>query len=445
MLRMLPALPRPWFPPQHVCAVLGLLWLLAGAGAASGAQRATPPAPPALPPLSMTCPMHPDVVERTAGTCPECRMNLVPVRLAPGFTCPVHPIINETAAGTCAICGRALIPVTVSLTWTCRGESNSDHLEPGLCADGTPRIGARTLRPHGNHNPRFGGQFFMAPDNWHHLEGTYPRERVFRLHVFDDYARPLPAAKLRQVRARVVTREAFNAATRVTTELRAFPLTLTRDGALEARVDATAWPAVMTAKIRFAPDAPEYRFDFTFQSVTAAPQPIASPKPTPATASSTRAARRTRPAGPAPATPAPASAPSNPASAAGLSNGVSAPLPRPDPSLVPLPIPATVPEILQQLRERDGQIATLVGRGDFGSVWVPAFQAKDLAIALEPSLDRLTPTARQAAEPAVRGLVRAAWLLDAVGDLGNRRQVEEAQAEFATRVAEVLSAFVALQ
>lgn len=425
MPHTLPAPPRPWFPALRICAGLGLLVLLTTVASPAGAQRSSSATAPALPPLSMTCPMHPDVVERAPGTCPECRMNLVPVRLAPGFTCPVHPVINETAPGTCAICGRALIPVTVALTWTCRGEPQAEHLEPGLCADGTPRIGARTLRPHGNHNPRFGGQFFMAPDNWHHLEGTYPRERVFRLYVFDDYARPLPPDKLRQIRARVVTRETFNAATRVTTEQRAFPLTVTRDGALEARVDATPWPAVMTAKLRFTADTPEYRFDFTFPSVTVAPRPVEVPK---------RAARATRPAGPQPA-------PTAPTPAAPVSQAAATP----EPSLVPLPIPATVTGILDLLRARDSQIAALVDKGDFGSVWVPAFQAKDLAIALEPSLDRLTPVGRQAAEPAIQGLVRAAWLLDAVGDLGNRRQVEDARAEFSARIAEVVSAFAGLQ
>jgi hypothetical protein len=436
-----PDLPHRLPSLRRVCAALGLLWLTAAVALTAGAQRGTrpaAPAPPALPPLSMTCPMHPDVVERAPGTCPECKMNLIPVRLASGFTCPVHPVINETSAGTCAICGRALIPVTVSLTWSCRGEPNPDHLEPGVCADGTPRIAARTLRPHGNHNPRFGGQFFMAPDNWHHLEGTYPQARVFRLHVFDDYARPLGAEKLRQITARVVTHETFNAATRTSTELRAFPLTVTRDGALEARVDALPFPAVMTAKIRFTPDTPEYRFDFTFAATTTAPRPVAAPR----TGAAGRAASGGSAPQAAPSPRAPATTRTPAARAAGTP-AAAAP-PGPDLGVVPFSIPSSVPEILQALGVRDAQVTRLVTAGDFGAVWVPAFQAKDLAIALEPSLPRLSPEARQHAEPAIQALVRAAWRLDAVGDLGNRQQVEAARTEFSARAAEIVAAFADL-
>jgi hypothetical protein len=302
----------------------------------------------------------------------------------------------------------------------------------------------QTLRPHGNHNPQHGGQFFMAPDNWHHLEGTYPRDRVFRLYVYDDYARALSAADLKRVQARIVTRERFDPATRATTELSAFPLRVGGNGAyLEARIDAVRLPAEMTAKVRIKPDAPEYRFDFTFQGVTKDP---GSPVP----------AARAAAAPPAPAPrPAAAGAGGSPPGANGArppseltrpaSAGAAATQTAVDPALAPLQIPDTLPAIIEQLKLRDGYIRDLIQQGNFGAVWVPAFHAKDLAVALEPHLGHLSPAARELGEPALQRVVRLAWLLDAFGDVGNRQQLESGHAQFTAAVADVVQAFAEVQ
>jgi hypothetical protein len=112
-----------------------------------------------------------------------------------------------------------------------------------------------------------------------------------------------------------------------------------------------------------------------------------------------------------------------------------------DPSLVPLPIPDTVGEIVGQLTTRSDQVGELIRRGDFTAVYVPAFQARDLAIALESRLGELAAAKREAAEPAITRLVRTAWLLDAFGDLGNRQQITDAYAIFTSAVADVVAAF----
>ena len=84
---------------------------------------------------------------------------------------------------------------------------------------------------------------------------------------------------------------------------------------------------------------------------------------------------------------------------------------------------------------------TIFARGDFAAVWVPAFQAKDIAIALEPHVAHLAVDRRDAGEPALARGVRTAWLLDAAGDVGNRTQIEAVYAAFTAAVADVLTAF----
>src|SRR5262245_29022226 len=399
-------------------AAFSVLLVVLMTTATVAAQRPRAAAAPALPPLSYSCVHHPDVLESKPGTCPICKLALVPVRLDGAWMCPVHTAVIESASGTCRLCRRTLIPVTVSLTWTCR-DDQVEHLEPGNCADGSPRIGKRALRPHGNHNPQHGGQFFMAPDNWHHLEGAYPTQRVFRLYLYDDYGRPLAADKIRAVQARVVTKENFDPATRQTTDISAFALKAVRNRPyLEARVDTPALPAEMTAKVRFANDQPEYRFDFTFEKLTK--EPLAQPAP--ATQVAASAAR-------------PAETSAAPLTTAACD---------PDPALTPLPIPNTMSGIVDQLKARQRQVGDLVMRGDFSAVWVPAFQAKDLAIALEPHLAHLPDPKRNVAEPAISAVVRTAWLLDAAGDVGNRQQIEAAYGMFAAAVADLATAFEGL-
>ena len=400
---------------------LATLLALCIVGAVLSAQRGDPVRlkvdTTKLPAVSMTCPMHPDVLEKQPGSCPICRMNLVPVRLDTSWICPIHTTVTRDKAGTCPIDSRPLVQARVAVTWTCKAQPGIDRIEPGTCPDGAPTIERRTLRPHGNHNPQHGGQFFMAADNWHHVEGTYPRNGVFRLYIYDDYARPLSAADLKKVAARVVTNERYDAGTRTSTDVTAFTLRPSRNAAyLEASVKGVVFPAAMTAKVKIKPDSPEYRFDFTFAAVTKDPTPATPPT----TATSNRpGTRATQPAATRAAAPA--------------SDALSGP--------VATPIPETIPEIVALIKARDTEIRELIKQGNFAAVWVPAFQAKDLAVALEPHIGHLQPAARDAAEPALQRLVRFAWLLDSFGDLGNRQQVEEAYAAFARAAADVLTAF----
>ena len=378
--------------------------------AALGAQRDERPAAPSLPPVSLTCVHHPDVVELRPGSCPICKMTLVPVRLDGAWMCPIHNAVLAPAAGACPLCRRPLNRVTVSVAWTCRNDPGVERIDPGTCSDGTPMIVRRTLRPHGNHNPQHGGQFFMASDNWHHLEGTYPRPGLFRLYLYDDYARPLPTDRLKTIRARVVTKEVFDARTRTTTEVAAFPLRLVREAEyLEARIDRAGFPLELTAKVKLDAGSDELRFDFTFTEPTKGPL------------QRSETARTALPSREKP----------NPAV-----ENVGAAIPA-----IAQPIPSSTQSIIDLLRARSTEVAARIDSGDFAAVWVPAFQAKELALALQPHLARLTPAQREIGEPALRDFVRAAWLLDAYADAGNRAQIAIAYKAFAAAASDLMSAF----
>jgi hypothetical protein len=346
-----------------------------------------------LPPIAWTCPMHPDVMEDRKGTCPQCRMDLVPVRLATVWTCPVHGVIEQDAPGKCRICARELVQSTRALTFTCAGHAEIQRIDPGRCADGTPTVAKYTPRPHGDHNPKHGGLFFMAPDNWHHIEGAYPAAGRFRVYVYDDYSKPLPLAKARKVRGRIVTKEVFDAATRTSRELASAPLVMAAGGAFfEGRIDPLALPAQMTAKISFGSDEKESRFDFSFPAYT---KDVGTQAPA-ATSSAS-------PTLPAPSAGGPTAA------------------------------------LLTDLKARDLEVASMVRTGAFGGIYVPALQAKDLALQIQARQGSAPGAQRQAIDTQVKQLVVAAYQLDNYGDLGDAQKISDAYRSFSAAVAAINS------
>jgi len=71
-------------------------------------------------PSQYTCPMHPEIIRETPGSCPKCGMALEamnPVVDASRieYTCPMHPEIIRDAPGSCPKCGMALEPRTISI------------------------------------------------------------------------------------------------------------------------------------------------------------------------------------------------------------------------------------------------------------------------------------------------------------------------------------------
>jgi hypothetical protein len=244
----------------------------------------------------------------------------------------------------------------------------------------------------------------MAPDNWHHLEGTYPRAGTFRMYLYDDYTRPLARAKAKDVQGHVVVKG------------QTYPLTLAPNGRyLEAKLTGINLPAAVEANVTFAPGGKSSVFDFSFTEFS---KDVAAAAPV--VANATPSAPGATPAAVPAATPTATTV---------------------DAALAQLPIPDTVPEMLQQLKARTDQIRMLIDRGLFADVYVPAFQAKDVALALESHQQELPPAKRAITEPAIAKLVRAAYMLDAFGDLGNKQQISAAFDQFALASKDILSAF----
>jgi hypothetical protein len=348
--------------------------------------------------------MHPDVLEPKKGACSVCGMDLEPIRLVLVYTCPVHAVIEQSNPGKCRICSRELIQKTASLTFTCAGNREISQIEPGRCADGSTMVPRYTPRVHGDHNPKHGGIFFMAPDNWHHLEGTYPAAGRFRVYVYDDFSRPLSRDDARKVRGRVVTKETFDSKTGTTRELASAPLTLAPNGAFfEARIEKLALPAKLTAKIAFRSGDKESRFDFTFQEYS---QDL--PASAPGTTSSA-SARQAAPSAPgAPTAPAP-TAPTAPIA------------------------PST---LVGDLNARRAEVESLLRSGALGAIYVPALQAKDVALQIQGAWAAQN---EDAVETAVKQIVLAAYELDNYGDLGDGEKVQHAYQSFSAAIAELSS------
>jgi hypothetical protein len=339
--------------------VLATLSLLLFASAFTGAQE-----------LIWTCPDHREVTAVEPGECPICKRELVRSRIEEAWSCPVHSVVVEPGPGKCPLCGRSLYPVSREVVFACPMHPEVRNVEEGTCPicrmDLVPET---TTRPHQDHNPKHGGIFFMAPDAWHHLEGTYPEPGVFRVYFFDNFSQPMSA---KAFKGRAVLDEIFDPSTRTTKEQLAYPLLPASNGEyLEAKVGTGALPREITAKLQFEREGAFERFDFLFADLSKEEE----------TAAGTTASAE-------------------------------------------LVIPDAPEAIASAIRARHEIVRGLIDRGAYNRIYVSALEAKDLALALEPHAESAE------LQWALRELVRAAWLLDDYGDLGNREKVLSAYDRF---------------
>ena len=254
---------------------------------------------------------------------------------------------------------------------------------------------------HMDHTARHGGTVFMAPDGFHHIEGVYPEPGVFRIYATDNYRATVDVTDWA---GRAVTEEAYDETTDEFVEVAAVDLQPGPAGAyLEARVPDYGGAAEVIAKVIFEEGFPAERFDFIFAEV------------------------------------------SSPASAAASPTGVSFGGDAPDGATLAQRIQPDVPEsaneIAAEIVTRDRQIQELIARGAFTEIFIPALQAKELALALQQRGTTLPAAMNNQVRIAVRHLVRAAYLLDWYGDLGNKNDVDDAYQVFGASVNEITAVY----
>ena len=383
------------------------------------------PASDDLPPLSYMCPMLKDaeVLEDHPGKCPKCGMELKPVRVVKAWSCLNNTAFIQESPGKCRTNGTDLVPITASMFWVCSQSPGERLMDPGKCADGSDRIKKFEPRLHGDHNPRHGGQLFMADDGWHHVEGTYPGPGLFRVFFYDDWTRPLAPQGFA---AQIIVKDSAGK------ELAPIPLQGGQvSNAMEGKIPNAVMPLSASLKVRFGAGESEKSFDFTFGDYSKEPgePPVVVPATPPAVVV------------------APIVVPDPPSQTSAVPEGLS------PTNIIPVgtfqmePIPVNAREVLAELQARNKELSEKIEqRAPMGEYWVPALRTKDLALALvNDHLKEIPSGRRAAAENAVGRLLRAAYAIDGYGDLGDFEKILSAHEEFVSAVNDLRSAYASIK
>ncbi len=257
---------------------------------------------------------------------------------------------------------------------------------------GVPGIAPNPADPnaaaHMDHNPLHGGQFFMAANNYHHLEGALPRAGEFRLYVYDDFKQPVDPRNF----GGDVVFEAWNEETESWDETR-YPMAPLIGSQYLVSEIPEALPSEFFAHVWLAGE--QQRYDFYFEETTVEPP-------------------------------------------AGASRGGGAIRAGPHSHERP---PMTIPEdrnaIMALLANKRDRVRTQIENGEWLTLYVPAFDARDLAEVLLDRLAGLSARQRGQARQAIGRVMQSAAELDRSGDLADRARAQRAFERFDSGVREL--------
>ncbi|MEM6704433.1 MAG: hypothetical protein AAF690_17075, partial [Acidobacteriota bacterium] len=317
-----------------------------------------------------------DPIEAPEGTRLELRTrgNTAPATLMADYTLTDHLVLPEI-----------FVPEEKSGA----GGGMMSALFAGDAGTAAPAPGAA----HMDHSPLHGGQFFMAANQYHHLEGALPEPGLFRLFFYDDYKEPLDPRNF----AGEIVFEHYDSESGEFTEER-FPMSVAEGTLYLEGSIPEALPAEFYASVWLA--GAQSRYDFYFEEP--------SVEPVGGSALVSRAASI-------------------------------------DPNHEHIRPPLTIPDdavgIVQELVNRARQIDAKMQQGDWVKLYVPSFDGRDLAEALLEKLDGLSAGDRGKVRKAVGRVMQSAADLDRAGDLADAGRARKALDRFRGGVADMIAVF----
>ncbi len=143
-------------------------------------------------------------------------------------------------------------------------ERGKVYYKPGKC----PVCKMDLLEPqsaHADHSPKHGGQFFMAPDRWHHIEGVVMAGRELHVYFYNNFTKPISAQLFLDGSFIEVVK--LDADKREIGKPMRIAFDKVGDGFLQATLpEEYSFPLGVNARIKFEGQEKPTLFNFTFES-----------------------------------------------------------------------------------------------------------------------------------------------------------------------------------